>query len=152
MSRLVESPKLVVYENAMKGTEANVSRTDDYKSRLAKYIPGEATAGYLALDNLISASEQSTGLLPIIAFAVCLIFAPLYIWMIGRKSNNPTWAQQALIAAVAFAVWAFAIKGSVFVGDGVFAKLGLGHEPTLAGAMLIVFSMGIALYEPQPTN
>jgi hypothetical protein len=77
--------------------EAAPPSPDDYLSKLAKYIPGEATALFL----LLTAIEPSW----IVATSVlCWAFTPLFLWFAGRCL--PDVAQPRLwsypFAAVAF--------------------------------------------------
>ena len=171
MSRLVAPPTLAVFESStMSGRRANYATSEDYQSRLAKYIPAEATGGYVALDNLArtlpkpepaqSVAESAIGsvgplaavpqallglpLWPTLIFIACLMFAPLYVWQVARREKNAAWAPQAVIATVAFAIWAYAVHGALFEFGPI------KHNPTVAGILLILFSMSIALYQPRP--
>ena len=61
MSRLVVPPTLAVFESStMSGRRSNYATSEDYQSRLAKYIPAEATGGYVALDNLAQTVVKPT--------------------------------------------------------------------------------------------
>ena len=96
-------------------------------------------------------AAKLAALSPTLVFLFCLILAPIYVWHLGRKSGNPTWKVQAFIATFAFTIWAYATKGSVFFNNQVlYDMLGAqAYNPQLAAALLVVFSLGIAFYEPK---
>lgn len=110
---------------------------------------GAAVAAPLAKAAPVAAKLALFG--PTLVFLFCLILAPLYVWHLGRKSNNPTWKVQAVIAVFAFTIWAYATKGSVFFNNEVLYSVlgGQAYNPQLAAALLVIFSLGIAFYEPK---
>ena len=83
-------------------------------------------------------------MMPCRTWRACLAFAPLYVWQVARREKNPAWREQAVIATVAFAIWAYAVDGALFESGRL-----ISHNPTVAGILLILFSMGIALYQPK---
>jgi hypothetical protein len=153
---------------------------DRYQDRVAKYIPAEVVGGYVGLDSIVK-SQQVQGVTRLpdvppvgeaasaapsllaafmnvegIIFLICLVLAPLYVWHLARRDGITTWRVQALIATVAFALWAYAIKGNVFFKNealDAWARAVMHvpefHNPQWGAAALIVFSMFVALYQPK---
>lgn len=150
---------------------------DEYSDRVAKYIPGEVVGGYVSLDGILSTPPHPelagvakmqlvhadvTALSAFMnlqtgVFVFCLILAPLYVWHLARRAGNQVWKAQAFISMLAFGVWAYAIKGAVFFSNPALdewsAKV-LGHpfyDPKWAAALLILFSLAAAFYQPTKT-
>jgi len=89
-------------------------------------------------------------------FLLCLVLAPLYVWVLARRAGSAVWKAQAFIAALAFIVWAYAIKGSVFFSNPVldaWAKTTFNvpqfYDPNVGAALLVLFSMAVAFYQPK---
>lgn len=162
MSRLVQPvsrDRLTRYES-----KAGGASRDEYLARVAKYVPSEAVGVYASLDGVLNFQPNRDyippGLLtpwyPAIVFGIGLVLAFIWVWVAGKKSGNPTWRIQAIIAIVAFTIWAYATRGSFFVSNpnlDTFAQLVLGQPQfyNANGAMvaLILFSSLIAFYEPK---
>jgi hypothetical protein len=83
------------------------------------------------------------------------VLAPLYIWVLARRAGSAVWKAQALIAAFAFVVWAYAIKGSVFFSNRALEAWAQAnyqmpfYDPKFGAALLVLFSMAIAFYQPK---
>lgn len=142
---------------------------DQYLDRVAKYVPTEVVGGYVSLDGILSAQPAAaSGAIPTLGgalgatlgsvsgaiFLFCLVAAPLYIYVVARRTGAAVWRAQALIAALAFIVWAYAIKGSVFFNPHLqsWAKASLNqsfYDPRWSAALLVLFSMAVALYQPK---
>ena len=131
---------------------------DNFMDRLVKYIPSEVLAAYLALDRAVGTDAmalkdklkaqglQETAVrwgaqqtldyfLPHAVFAVLLVLTPICIWQYAAsESGRAPWKLHACVATAAFAVWAYAIQGSVFViNELYYAKL--------AGLIVVVFTI-----------
>src|SRR5437762_178547 len=84
--------------------------TDEYLTKLMKYIPGDVVSLYVALEAIVATTTKNAddAKLPSwIIFFVCLVGTPLYLWKIGKVSMS----LQLCIATLAFAVWVFALGG-----------------------------------------
>jgi len=91
-----------------------------------------------------------------IIFLICLVLAPLYVWVLARRAGTTVWKAQAFIAALAFLVWAYAIKGSVFFSNKALDAWTLAafkvpqfYDPQVGAALLVLFSMVVAFYQPK---
>jgi hypothetical protein len=157
MSRLVQPQARPGDSTRSGGLEATTgsAQGDEYASRVAKYIPSEVLAGYLTLEGLLNPVTRKAaggGVLDKLTndqvaagiFLVGLVFTPLYILIFGLRSRAP-WVTHALMATLAFCVWAYAMKGSVF--QLPVAGLTL-YDGTLAAAILVVFSLVSGLVKP----
>jgi hypothetical protein len=123
---------------------------DEYASRVAKYIPSEVLAGYLTLEGLLGPASRQGGSKLLEGFSseyvaagiflVGLVFTPLYILAFGLRSNAP-WRTHAIMATLAFCVWAYAMRGSF---------LQPLYDGSLAAAILVVFSLISGLIKPNP--
>ena len=176
MSRLV-LPTRSVNVGASRGGEAVRAvdaKPDEYLDRVAKYVPAEVVGGYVSLDGILSPAAHAQAStagppaanfgsallttlssLPGIIFLFCLLAAPLYVYVIARRARTTVWKAQAFISMLAFIVWAYAIKGSVFFQNDAldaWAKANF-HQPfyngTWGAALLVLFSMVVALYQPK---
>ena len=137
--------------------------------RLVKYIPSEVLAAYLALDRAVSTDAmalkdklKTQGLqepvlrwgsqqtldyfLPHAVFAVLLVLTPICIWQYAAsEGGRAPWKLHACVATAAFAVWAYAIQGSVFVVNELYyAKL--------AGLIVIVFTILSGFFRPSEVD
>jgi hypothetical protein len=167
MGRLVQSASARSsgpgFESA--GRDGVDGRDDEFASRVSKYIPSEVLAAYLALENILApaatavqsavattstAANAAAGMVfgtpaAVIVFLIGLIFTPLYIGSIGMRNKQP-WALHALVATLAFGVWAYAMKGSFFT-TAAFKGEPLYQGP-IAAATLVVFSLVSGLIKP----
>jgi hypothetical protein len=86
--------------------------------------------------------------LPLFAFVLGVICTPLYIWQQGRASNSP-WATHAVVATLAFCVWAYAMGSSFFLQN--FGQLTSLYNPQVAAAGLVAFSLVSGAVKPAET-
>jgi hypothetical protein len=138
MGRLVDAPRTVsLTENA--GGNAN-----EYFERVAKYIPGEVLAGYLAVNGIIQSVDASKErALPAAAwgvFILCLFLTPIYFNQMAKPGQPKR--LNMLVATIAFAVWAYAL-------GGVFNLVGV-YKPWLASILLVVFTLVSGAVVPKP--
>jgi len=127
MSRIVEAK--VITKGAGKLT---AGEPKEYLERIAKYIPAEIVAAYLAANGFAESAPDSRKLaLFALIFLVCLACTPWYITRFGETRKAKI--VNALVASAAFVVWSYAL-------GGVFKQLGW-HEPTTASVILILFSL-----------
>ena len=135
---------------------------DQFTERLVKYIPAEVIGAYLSLENLLDlkgvvtraklapplgateAVVQGQGLvatygprLAVGVFLLGLVCTPVYIWQQGRSSDSP-WLTHAIVATLAFVVWAYAMGGSFFLQS--FGNLTQLYDSQLAAAALVALA------------
>ncbi len=114
--------------------------------------PAAPAAAPTFVDALISAMTSLPGLI----FLLCLVLAPLYVFVLAKRAGNTVWKAQAAIAALAFVVWAYAIKGTVFFSDPTLNKWAAAalqqpqfYNPQWGAALLVLFSLAVAFYQPK---
>jgi hypothetical protein len=111
---------------------------DGYRDRLMKYIPAEVVTLYVGLTTLVSTAKATPHLLYWVAFVVCLIGTPFYLWRIQKVTS----AVQLIISTLGFVVWA-SVMGEPFTSihqyNVVYGEFGLP-----------VFTFFVALISPPP--
>jgi hypothetical protein len=78
---------------------------DSYSSKLAKLIPGEVTAAYLAINSLVSIDDGMSWVM-ITSLVILAIFCPLYLWKLQNVRN----VAQIAFTTAAFPLWALNIS------------------------------------------
>jgi hypothetical protein len=125
---------------------------DDYKERVAKYIPAEIISGYLALSEVVKlAPAEDPRRLPAAwaLFLLGLALTPIYLWFAGKPSNRGERFELG-IAALAFVLWAYALGGPFEMGSPLPI---IGPYAGWIGALLVgVFTWVAGLYEPKLTR
>jgi hypothetical protein len=119
-------------------------QNETYPERVAKYVPGEVVAAYLAAIQVIGASKGGrfdACTLYEISFFVCLVATPVYLLLLG-KPQEPR-VLHAIVSTGAFVVWAYAL-GGIFVP----ACWNL-HDATAAALLLIGFTLLSGLVKPK---
>lgn len=136
MGRLVEPPPAVL-------RTAGERAGDDYATRVAKYIPGEVLAGYVAMESFVRAMLPGATITIVTSWAV-LIFAmvltPVYLSMVSPK-NAPKRLHLGL-STVAFLVWAYALGGP-------FSLMGV-HNAQIGSILLVAFTLISGTFGPKP--
>ena len=120
----------------------------DYLERVAKYIPVEIIAAFLAIRGFAGSPGTMPPGLEIALFAALVVMTPLYLLKLG--GDVPRKGLQVGIATVSFVVWAYAIGGSFFWGALV------QFEPFpdqivyagFAGALVVIWSLAAGLVHP----
>ena len=139
MNRLVE-PRPKGSKTRILGSETG----DSYLERVAKYVPAEIVAAYLAIIGFAVNVPSGKLTAMILAFAVCLVATPLYLWRMGKESKVKT--VHLIISSIAFVDWAFAVGGA----GGIFGADGRNiYDPTWASIALVIFTLASGLIEPQ---
>ena len=142
MNRLVE-PRPKGSKTRLLGSTTG----DSYLERVAKYVPAEIVAAYLAIIGFAVNVSSGKTLAMILAFAVCLVATPLYLWRMGKGSTVK--AVHLIVSSIAFVVWAFAVSGA----GGIFGVDGLNiYDPSWASIMLVIFTLGSGLIEPRSAS
>ena|SRR2546427_304795 len=151
-------PRLVVPKDPAKGrvaakTLANAT-ADDYRERLVKYIPAESVAVYTFTDKMVTAyyginaagvatKVPADNVLTIASwglFLLCLIGTPLYFYK-QRLADQP-WGLHAVLATIAFGLWAYTLGGSVVLIHHWYNAL-------LAGLLAPIFTFVAGWFEPK---
>jgi hypothetical protein len=139
MSRLVDAAPPGV--TAFSG-QSRDKATKDYAERVAKYVPAEVIAAYLALVPLvIGTTEADTDLrdgLLLLVLVGCTIFTPLYLNRLA-ESGRPK-RLHLIVATIAFVIWSYSI-------GGFFTEVDLYHE-AIAGITVAFYTLGAGLLVP----
>jgi len=117
---------------------------DDYFGRLAKYIPAEIVAVYLAAKAVVATDPDRPTLICVIFWA-CLTLTPIYLVFVTReKGKGPLWLQ-VLLATIAFPLWVLAI------GGGCFAEH-FDKRPAIVSLILIFVTFLFGIIKPPPED
>jgi hypothetical protein len=123
----VRAPRNIVAPDlaAANAGPADQTDTDNYATRIVKYIPAEVVAFYLAADKLFVKAPAATGAnvaekfvaehaydFSIGIFVLALIGTPIYLWQMSRQ-DDPVIINLA-VSTLAFPIWAYAVQGEVF--------------------------------------
>src|SRR5882672_1241036 len=120
MSRFVEPRVAAAAEDERAGAGAPSPPGDDYYARVAKYVPSEIVAAYVAILAVLDpaaagADVGRTRVLCHVAFLVLWACVPLYLALLGRGPRRGAGpgapAVQLLVSSVAFPMWAYALRG-----------------------------------------
>lgn len=117
---------------------------NEYGERVAKYIPAEVLAAYVAILNLLATMTdpaEATQRRWACAGAFVLGVAGTWLWLRRFPAQAEDLNRHIAVAVVAFIVWAYAFP------LGLFAELGW-YQPAFAGIALIVFSLASGLIKP----
>lgn len=140
MSRFVEVKPKGARAQSDKGTKDVVR---DYAERVAKYVPAEVIAAYLAITNITegTSTANSGGRAAGLAFALAfgVIITPAYLWRLA-KPKEP-WVFQSAVSIIAFIVWSYSMKGAWDEWDIYYSGA--------AGIGLVVFSVVSGLLVPK---
>lgn len=148
MSRLVELKRIDKTSEAAEFAAGEVSwqeKIKEYGERVAKFVPAEVLAFYMAAVQLILTKEgDDNALFRIWAFAIVGVIAwfgtPFYLSMFTNDRKERFVNQ--IVASTAFGVWAYAYPA------GWFMEMGW-HDPVIAGLLLIMFSFFSGAYQPK---
>jgi hypothetical protein len=138
MGRLVE-PQEAEGRTRSVGTSGN-----DYVERVAKYIPAEVVAGYLAIMGMIEAADEKNSARLGLAwglFVIAVIVTPVYLTMVG-KPRGPQ-KITVWISTFAFVVWAYALGGPFEMSgyyNGLLGSVAVGVVTWLSGLFVPRFS------------
>jgi len=129
---------------------ANQTDTDDYATRMVKYIPAEVVAFYLAADKLFVKGAEAVNsniadifvaahlfYFSIAVFVLALIGTPIYLRQ--QAADNEPWQVQAAVSTVAFAIWAYAVHGQVFVSI---------YSSAISAFLVLVFTFSSGFIKP----
>lgn len=134
---------------------------DNYMERVAKLVPSEVLAAYLAIESLVTkrltesaspaaadSTASSVGVvvsyivsyrtLAAASFVALLVFNVFYL-LRSRTVGQP-FVGHIVLSCIAFIVWVYAVKGSVLYPL---------YDPTVAGILVILFTLGLGIFEPR---
>ena len=149
--------------DAVKGATASEGggNDDKYGDRLAKYVPAESIAAFLAANTIILAiygvqldgtvTKPGDGMAfvaSLISFLAILVLTPVYLWSRREKPASPDqpappWKVNTAISTFAFLVWAYGLGGAFFVLSGVYS-------PIIAALLPILATFGLAAVKVEP--
>jgi len=110
-------------------------------ARVVKYVPVDIVGAWVAISAALASKEDAshTALLWGV-FAVLLVVTPIWIIRQTQADNHDPARTQALVAAIAFGVWVFALGGP-------FARYDF-YDPAYGTVALVLFSLGAAMVVP----
>ncbi len=114
-----------------------VKQSDDYLSRVLKYIPSEIVMAYIAIDGVLRTSynpnvwsERQTLLrLLWIVLAILTVITPLWLWRVMRVRRPG----QLFISTLSVPVWLFALGGPFALLDW--------YEPAFGAIVLPLYTL-----------
>lgn len=141
MSRLIEP--VPVKGSLRAGERDKKKKAQDYGERVAKYVPAEVIAAYLALLPVIiqgtSADTSERTVFLAVIFGMGVLFTPLYLWRFpGEKAVKKF---QLVISTVAFLAWSYSIPEGLFDDIGIYNRLA-------AAIVLAFFTLASGLFAP----
>jgi hypothetical protein len=127
---------------------------DGIAARIAKYVPAEVLALYIAVENVLRELASGT-LSPTqrmdqyllaygagILFILCIVLIPLYLRS-QEESNADKVFLHSIVSIVLFVVWIYAMKGAVFepnIGFFGFKELSQWHSAALSTILMAIFT------------
>ena len=162
MSRLVRIPASESFSSGIIGLDEQVlggfdknersqaaPAGDGYLERIAKYVPGEVLAFFIVINAILTQVVQTSGKgasmagIPVmtvaqVAFFVCLILVPLFVWYVREKGD--AWVINAVVSTLAFPFWAYALGATAFSEH---------WDGNLAAIMLATFTVVSGLISPR---
>jgi len=141
MSRFVTPKTKGAKAQAGRGTKEGVR---DYAERVAKYVPAEVIAAYLAIVSITEGTSEAAthgryaGLMFALAFG--LIITPFYLKKLAEPGEP--WCKQSAVSIIAFIVWTYSMKG-------IWMEWWHVYYSGVAGIALIVFSVLSGFYVPE---
>jgi len=135
-------------DHAQDPAAATQTDTDDYTTRMVKYIPAEVVAFYLAADKLFIKGAEATNIaetfvakhlydFSIAVFVIALIGTPIYLRQ--QATDDEPWMVQAVVSTLAFVIWAYAVQGQMFVPL---------YSSAIAAFMVLVFTFASGFVKP----
>ncbi len=131
MSRLYyEGPGL---ETPMGTQESSAGKA--YLEKVAKLVPSEIIAGYLAMIGFVPSikliPETNFGTVYLILFLVCLALTAWYIKY--QAEQGRPYMKHLIVSVIAFVIWAYTTSGHLVFPDF--------HDTAIASIVLVIFSL-----------
>jgi hypothetical protein len=137
-------------DHAQDPAAATQTDTDDYTTRMVKYIPAEVVAFYLAADKLFVKGAEAVNDnivktfvdkhlydFSFAVFVIALIGTPIYLRQ--QATDDEPWVVQAVVSTIAFVIWAYAVQGQMFVPL---------YSSAIAAFMVLVFTFASGFVKP----
>jgi hypothetical protein len=122
-------------EVELTGSGKSGAAGDDYVTRVAKFVPSEVLAAYVAMMGIVMAMDKTDALKAPLAwgtFGLCMIFTPLYLARFKAFSRRQK-IFHIVLSCVAFALWSYALGGP-------FEIAGL-YRANIGSLLLIAFTL-----------
>jgi hypothetical protein len=139
-----------VANQAQAAGAATETDTDDYATRMVKYIPAEVVAFYLAADKLFAKGAEIANaniadtfvakhlyVFSVVVFMFGLVGTPLYLRQ--QATGDEPWQVQATISTGAFVIWAYAVQGQIFTPV---------YSSAIAAFLVLVFTFASGFVKP----
>ena len=110
--------------------------TDDYISKLIKYIPTEIVTLYLLVDGILK-SFSSAPVINWVIFFLLLVLTPVYIWRMTRDTAKKAAWDQIIVSFFSFGLW-------VYVIGGPFSSVSW-YVPQYGSILIAVFTVFVPL-------
>jgi hypothetical protein len=148
MARLVESrgrESALLDTSVSEPTPRSKDTINEYAERVAKFVPVEVLAFYVAALNVISTTPQDNKQKRLWLFGFVGLFfwiaTPLWLGRFSKVTNVKVINQ--IMGIIAFGIWAYAYPAGWFVERGYY-------DPIVAGLVLILFTFTSAFISPKP--
>jgi hypothetical protein len=106
---------------------------DGYLSKLAKYIPAEITAAFVAIDGILKNVVALAQVWYWLIFGVLIACTPVYLYAAALMEKRTPDKPQLIISPFAFIIWVFALGGPfVFLA---------GYQQAVGGVFLILATL-----------
>jgi len=140
MARLIDP---VPREGRLFAGDSNREKSQEWAERVAKYVPAEVIAAYLALWGIVLSgteadTDRRTILLGVI-FGIGVIFTPLYLWRFPGDLEVKKF--HVVLSTLAFVLWCYSIRG------GFLDDIGL-YDSVVASILLVTFSLASGFAAP----
>jgi hypothetical protein len=129
---------------------AEQTDTDDYATRMVKYIPAEVVAFYLAADKLFVKGAEAVKAniadafvadhlfdFSIAVFVIALFGTPIYLRQ--QAAEGQPWQVQAVVSTLAFVIWAYAVQGQIFASV---------YSSAISAFLVLVFTFASGFVKP----
>ena len=118
-------------------------KPDDYVGRLAKYIPAETVAFYLAASGALPGAPDSPNVIgQWVVFGLGFVITVLYFVVVTKRQGKPPLWSQIVFPTIAYVVWVFAIGGPF--------KALPWYSSAVASITLMFVTTVFGLYKPDP--
>lgn len=136
--RIVQERIIQTGVGRLRSGEWRAAVLKEYGERVAKYVPAEIVAAYIAANGAATGANNA-GLLFTVIFAACIVCTPVYITRFATTTKE-AWTN-GVLATLAFIVWAYA------TGGGLIAYLDW-YDPAAGSVILVVFTLVSGAIEP----
>jgi hypothetical protein len=151
MSRLVDDQRRGDARGKLNAgvPETPKERLENYLERVAKFVPVEIIAAFIAIRGWTPTSGTPQGWPPGLEAGIyfaLVIATPIYFWKLG--GGVPRKGLQCLISTISFIVWSYGIGGPFFWK--AFGSL-VSHQVEYQGfgaAVVVLWALALGLFKP----